>query len=68
MFPYRVGQLGRGAFLLPYLIFVVILGYTGLIEEFAFGRMTQTDPIGSFEYAMKSKGKKNRDHYFVLYL
>lgn len=58
MFPYRVGQLGGGAFLLPYIIFVVVLGYTGLIGEFAFGRMTQTGPIGSFEYAMKSKGKK----------
>ena len=58
MFPYRVGQLGGGAFLLPYIILVVVLGYTGLIGEFAFGRMTQTGPIGSFEYAMKSKGKK----------
>ena len=58
LFPYRVGQLGGGAFLLPYIIFVVVLGYTGLIGEFAFGRMTQTGPIGSFEYAMKSKGKK----------
>ena len=58
MFPYRVGQLGGGAFLLPYIIFVVVLGYTGLIGEFAFGRMTQTGPIGSFEYAMKSKDKK----------
>ena len=58
MFPYRVGQLGGGAFLLPYLIFIVLLGYTGLIGEFAFGRMTQTGPIGSFDYAMKSKGKK----------
>ena len=26
--------------------------------EFAFGRMTQTGPIGSFEYAMESRGYK----------
>lgn len=58
MFPYRVGQFGGAAFLIPYLIFIVVLGYTGLIGEFSFGRMTQTGPIGSFEYAMKSKGKK----------
>ena len=58
MFPYRTGQFGGAAFLIPYLLFVIILGYTGLIGEFAFGRMTQTGPIGSFEKAMKSKGKK----------
>lgn len=58
MFPYRTGQFGGAAFLIPYLLFVIILGYTGLIGEFAFGRMTQTGPIGSFEKAMKSKDKK----------
>lgn len=58
MFPYRTGQFGGGAFLIPYILFVVILGYTGLVGEFAFGRMTQTGPVGSFEQAMKSKGKK----------
>ncbi|MGL5719031.1 MAG: sodium-dependent transporter, partial [Paraclostridium sp.] len=58
MFPYRTGQFGGGAFLIPYLLFVIILGYTGLVGEFAFGRMTQTGPVGSFEKAMKSRGKK----------
>ena len=58
LFPYRVGQFGGAAFLIPYLIFVTLLGCTGLMGEFAFGRMTQTGPIGSFKMAMDSKNKK----------
>ena len=38
MFPYRLGAYGGAAFLIPYFIFVFILGTTGLITEFAFGR------------------------------
>ena len=38
MFPYRLGRYGGAAFLIPYLIFVIILGSTGLITEFSFGR------------------------------
>ena len=38
LFPYRVGQFGGAAFLIPYIIFIVLLGYTGLMGEFAFGR------------------------------
>lgn len=58
LFPYRVGQFGGAAFLIPYIIFVVLLGYTGLMGEFAFGRMTQTGPIGSFKMALESRNKK----------
>ena len=58
MFPYRTGQYGGAAFLIPYLLFVALFGYVGLSGEFAFGRLTGTGPIGSYEYAMKSRGKK----------
>ena len=57
LFPYRVGQFGGAAFLIPYLIFIILLGYTGLMGEFAFGRMTQTGPIGSFKKALATKNK-----------
>ncbi|SCH73074.1 hypothetical protein [Romboutsia sp. 1001713B170207_170306_H8] len=66
MFPYRVGQFGGATFLIPYLLFVVLLGYAGLIEEFAFGRMTQTGPIGSFDYAMKSRGYKGGSVFGII--
>ena len=61
LFPYRVGQFGGAAFLIPYIIFVILLGATGLMGEFAFGRMTQTGPIGSFKMAMETKNKKGGD-------
>ncbi|MGO5027446.1 sodium-dependent transporter [Candidatus Agathobaculum pullicola] len=59
MFPYRTGQYGGAAFLIPYLLFIALFGYVGLSGEFAFGRLTGTGPIGSYEYAMKTRGKKS---------
>ena len=58
MFPYRTGQYGGAAFLIPYLLFIALFGYVGLSGEFAFGRLTGTGPIGSYEYAMQTRGKK----------
>ena len=34
MFPYRLGQYGGSAFLVPYLFFIVLFGITGLSAEF----------------------------------
>ncbi len=58
MFPYRLGSYGGAAFLLPYIFFVALFGAVGLSGEFALGRLTGTGPIGSYEYAMKTRGKK----------
>ncbi len=58
MFPYRVGQYGGAAFLLVYFGFIFLFGMVGLSGEFAFGRLTGTGPIGSYDYAMKTRGKK----------
>ena len=58
MFPYRTGQYGGAAFLIPYLLFIALFSYVGLSGELAFGRLTGTGPIGSYEYAMKTRGKK----------
>ena len=35
LFPFRVGQFGGAAFLIPYFIFVAVIGYTGVVEEMA---------------------------------
>ena len=56
MFPYRVGQYGGAAFLIPYFLFVALFGAVGLSGEFAFGRLTGTGPVGSYDYAMRSRG------------
>ncbi len=42
MFPYRVGQYGGGAFLVPYILFIVLFGLVGLSAEFAVGRRVGT--------------------------
>ncbi|NMA58058.1 sodium-dependent transporter [Clostridium cochlearium] len=56
MFPWKLGQFGGAAFLIPYFIFVYLLGVTGLIGEFAFGRWMKG---GSFEGIQKVFKKKN---------
>ncbi|QUH29014.1 sodium-dependent transporter [Vallitalea guaymasensis] len=61
MFPYRVGQFGGAAFLIPYLIFVIVIGFTGVIGEMSFGRAMRTGPLGAFKKAVARRGKKNGD-------
>ena len=58
LFPYRVGQYGGGAFLLPYFLFVALFSYVGLSGEFALGRLTGTGSMGSFDYVLKTRGKR----------
>ena len=53
MFPYRTGKFGGAAFLIPYFIFVILLGFSGVIGEMAFGRSMKTGPLGAFGKAMK---------------
>jgi NSS family neurotransmitter:Na+ symporter len=56
LFPYRVGQFGGAAFLIPYFICVALLGFTGVMGEMAFGRSAGTGPIGAFRKAVESRG------------
>lgn len=58
MFPYRVGQYGGAAFLIPYFLFVALFGAVGLSGEFALGRLTGTGPVGAYDYALKTRGKR----------
>ncbi len=60
LFPLRMGQGGGAAFLIPYVIWVVILGYSGVIEEITIGRMTRQGPVGAFSMAMKSRNLNPR--------
>ena len=58
LFPTRVSLFGGGAFLIPYFIFVILIGSTGVVGEMSFGRATRSGPIDAFGYAMETKGKK----------
>ena len=55
MFPYRLGQYGGAAFLIPYLIFIALFGLVGLSTEFALGRMAKTGTLGAYAYCWKNK-------------
>ncbi len=57
LFPYRVGEFGGAAFLIPYIIFVVLIGFSGVIGEMAFGRAMKTGPLGAFKKAFERRGK-----------
>ncbi|MGL4653191.1 sodium-dependent transporter [Cetobacterium sp.] len=58
MFPYRVGQFGGAAFLIPYFTFVLLIGFSGVIGEMTLGRSMETGPLGAFEKAFKQRGIK----------
>ena len=47
-FPVMVSKYGGLTFLIPYFIFVVLIGASGVIEEFALGRAAGAGPVGAF--------------------
>lgn len=55
-FPYLVSAWGGLTFLIPYFIFVVLVGSTGVAGEMAFGRITGSGPIGAFTKAQQVRG------------
>ncbi|MGO5052917.1 sodium-dependent transporter [Lachnospiraceae bacterium LCP25S3_G4] len=55
LFPYRLGQYGGAAFLIPYLLFVFLFGYVGLSAEFGIGRMAKTGTLGSYDLCWKER-------------
>lgn len=55
MFPTRISLYGGGSFLIPYLIFVVLLANTGVIGEMAFGRATRSGPVDAAGSVMKRR-------------
>lgn len=57
LFPARVSQYGGAAFLIPYFICVVVIGYTGVIGEMAFGRAMEAGPLVAFGKATERAGK-----------
>ena len=48
MFPYRLGEYGGAAFLIPYIFFIALFGFVGLSAEFAIGRRVGTGTLGSY--------------------
>lgn len=59
-FPYITGEYGGGAFVLLYLIFLVILGLPVMVMEFAVGRASQKSCARAFDILEP----KRRFHWF----
>lgn len=65
-FPYVAGQGGGGAFVLFYLLFLVILGLPIMTMEFAVGRASRKSPVRAYQ-ALEKPGQKWHIHgYFTL--
>ena len=57
-FPYITGQYGGAAFVLIYLLFLVILGLPIMVMEFAVGRASRKSAARSF-HLLEPKGTKS---------
>lgn len=65
-FPYMAGQGGGGAFVLFYLLFLVILGLPIMTMEFSVGRASHKSPVRAYQ-ALEKPGQKWHIHgYFTL--
>ena len=60
-FPYMAGQGGGGAFVLFYLLFLVILGLPIMTMEFAVGRASHKSPVRAYQ-ALEKPGQKWHIH------
>ena len=63
-FPYIAGKGGGGAFVLCYLIFLVILGLPVMTMEFAVGRASQKSPVKAYQ-ALEKQGQKWHIHGYI---
>jgi NSS family neurotransmitter:Na+ symporter len=48
-FPYVAGENGGGAFLLIYLLFIILIGLPVMLSELTIGRSTQRNAFGAFK-------------------
>jgi NSS family neurotransmitter:Na+ symporter len=65
-FPYMVGRYGGAAFVLFYILVVLVIGVPGLMAEWALGRHTRRGTVGAFERARLPAGKFVGWFFFVI--
>ena len=56
-FPYLVGQNGGGAFVITYLIFLVILGIPLILAEMVTGRTGRNNPVAAMRHVAERSGR-----------
>ena len=57
-FPVMLSKFGGLTYLIPYLIFVVLIGSTGVVEEFALGRWAGAGPVDAFGKCTERSGSR----------
>lgn len=62
-FPYITGENGGGAFVIVYLLCVLLIGIPIMIAETMLGRRTQRNPIETMELLTEEAGADNNWHY-----
>jgi len=65
-FPYITGKYGGGAFVLLYLIFLLIMGIPIVVMEFSVGRASQKSVAASFEQLEPKNSKWHIYKYFAI--
>ncbi len=63
-FPWMAGQYGGGAFVLIYLIFLVVLGLPVMTMEFSLGRASQSSPVKLYQ-KLEKPGQKWHFHGYA---
>lgn len=65
-FPWMAGQYGGGAFVLIYLIFLLILGLPIMVVELSLGRASQASPVKLYQKLEKPGQKWHLHGYMAL--
>ena len=65
-FPWMAGQYGGGAFVLIYLLFLVIMGLPVMVMEFSLGRASQASPVKLYQKLQKPGQKWHLHGYIAL--
>lgn len=65
-FPYMVGRFGGAAFVLFYVLVVLVIGVPGLMAETALGRHTRRGTVGAFERAGLPSGRAVGWFFFAI--
>ena len=66
-FPWMVGTNGGGAFVLLYILCLIVLGMPAMTMEFAMGRAAQASPVRMY-HKLEKKGQKWHLHGYVALL
>lgn len=65
-FPWMCGQYGGGAFVLLYIIFLIIMGLPVMTMEFSMGRASQASPVRLYQKLEKPNQKWHLHGYAAL--